>query len=166
MVPSERYKKIKITNEQKIQVRKKHLFENLEKEKLQYIENSICDQYIKFGLHDIEYIIQNVREKEIAEERRLNRLLKALAGTGTEYESSIGWYYDYIKKGGDLKETVKNGSKEWFYLHKTEYPSLLEKYKNEDLAQSKALQKYIDVHGIDRYIEMIRKDEMIIRINI
>lgn len=160
----ERYTKINIKNEKHVRVRKKQLFETLEIEKLQYIENSLCDQYIRFGLHGIDYVVRNIRDHEIAEEKRLTRLLREVAKTGTQYDQNIGWYHDYIKKGGDLKKTVKNGSIEWFYLHKTEYPKLLQKYKNEDLAQSKALNQYIENNGTDQYTEMIRKDDMNIQI--
>jgi len=156
----------KITNQQQIRVRKKQLFETLETEKLQYIENGLCDQYIRFGLHGIENVVRQIKDREMVEEKRLIRLLREIKKTGTNYDQNIDWYSDYIKKGGDLKKTVSNGSKEWFYLHRTEYPNLLKKYKNEDLAQSKALQQYIKTNGTDQYTEMIRKDDMSVKIYI
>lgn len=159
-------KNIRITSAQKIKIRKKNLFERLETEKLKYIENGICDQYIKYDKNKIEDVIENIKNKELIETERLERLLEGIKKTGTYYDENISWYRDYIKRGGNLERTIKNGSIEWFYIHKTEYPRLLLKYRDEDIAQNKALHKYIKKNGCDKYVEKIRKNDMVIRLSI
>ena len=49
-------------------------------------------------------------------------------------------------------------------INKTNYLQLLTKFKDEDIAQTNAFNKYIMEHGQDKYTEIIRKTEMMIKL--
>tara|TARA_B110000908_G_C9993537_1_gene330902 strand:+ start:59 stop:571 length:513 start_codon:yes stop_codon:yes gene_type:complete len=150
--------------QQKIILRKKHLFNELSENKLEYKKNGICDAYIKYGKHNINDVIDIMKNKNLKEEQRLRILLKKLKKENELYDENISYYRDYIKNGGNINYTVSNGIKEWFYINKTNYIELLEQYRNEDIAKSYALNTYLKKEGRDRYTKRIQDTEMTIRI--
>ena len=160
------YNKPIIYNEKqkKIILRKKHLFDELSENKLEYKKNGICDAYIKYGKHNINDVIDIMKNKNLKEEQRLRILLKKLKKENELYDENISYYRDYIKNGGNINYAVSNGIKEWFYINKTNYIELLEQYRNEDIAKSYALNTYLKKEGRDRYTKRIQDTEMTIRI--
>lgn len=154
----------KYTSKNKILLRKKQLFEILNDNKLEYVKNGVCDSYIKFGTPPLNNVIDDIKTKTEGRINRLNRLLKRLRKEGEVYDEKNSWYQRYINTGSDINKAVDEGIKEWFFYHKTEYPDMLKMYKNEDFAQTKAFNAYIEKHGADRYTERIRKSEMVLEI--
>lgn len=149
----------------KVLLRKKELFNELSDNKLEYRKNGICDSFIKFGTPSLNVVIQTVQEKTESETNRLIKLLKCLKRENELYDKNNSYYKKYIRNGGDLEYHVNEGIIEWFYCHKTEYTKLLAKYKNADVAEAEAFNRYIRKNGNDRYTERIRKNEMIVSIN-
>lgn len=143
-----------------LKIRKKKLFTELTNVKLEYKKYGVCDSYIKFGTPSLDEVIKGMQQKTEYETKRLRNLLEGLKHHGALYDDRISYYQKYIKYGGNLKKTIEDGEIEWFYLNKTNYLDLLKIYKNEDKAQSKALNKYIRECGIDQYIEKIREKDM------
>jgi hypothetical protein len=139
---------------QKFKVRKKQLFEKLNTHKLTYIKGGICDSYIKYGYPTLEDVISDVSSREEEEERRLQKLLNALKRKGLQYDPNVSYFKEYIEQGTDIKNALKEGKKEWFYLNKTNYTMILPKYKDEDKAQRIALQEYVNQYGYDNYVKM------------
>jgi hypothetical protein len=154
--------KIRYNKEYKIQVRKKKLFECLNDQKLEYKKNGICDQYIQFGKISLEEVVENIQKREEIEMTRLELLLRKLKKYGAVYDENNTYYRDYIKKGGDLEETVRNGEIEWFYTTKTDYLEFLKIHKNEEIAQTKALNQYIEQNGTDNMTNKIMKRDLTI----
>jgi hypothetical protein len=151
---------VKMNKEYKMKVRKKQLFDRLNDTKNEYKKNGICDQYIKFGKMNVEDVIDKINDQNNEEMQRYNKLSKKLKKRGLKYDDKVQYYRDYIKKGGNIYDAIKDGEIEWFYLRKTDYSDLLKKYRNEELAQNKALQKYIVLNGRDEYVNKILKREM------
>jgi len=155
-VPIIRY----IDRNNKIVLRKKQLFDHLSENKLEYISNGICDQYIKYGKPSLENVVDDIQNKTDRQTKRLLKLLKKLEKENEQYDPNNSYYQQYVKNGGNLDEIINEGIKEWFYVHKTNYPELLEIYKDEDKAQAQAFNNYVKQYGTDRYTERIRKSEM------
>lgn len=149
----------------KVLLRKKELFNELSDNKLEYRKNGICDSFIKFGTPSLNVVIQTVQEKTESETNRLIKLLKCLKRENELYDENNSYYKKYIRNGGDLEYHVNEGIVEWFYCHKTDYKKLLAKYKNVDIAEAEAFNRYVRKNGNDRYTERIRKNEMIVSIN-
>lgn len=158
--------RIRYNNENNILLRKKELFEKLDNEKLNYIKNGICDSYIKFGKPSLDTVINSIHEKNNIKSKRLQKLINLLKEEGEEYDENNSYYKNYIKNGGDIRYAINEGIKEWFFMNKTHYLKFLKKYKNEEIAELKALNKYINDFGTDKYTEYIRKSEMNIKLYI
>lgn len=152
-----------IKNE-KILLRKKHLLNVLTENKLEYKRNGICDVYIKYGKYTVQDIIKNLKRENEKEEKRLMILLKKLKQKGYEYDINVSYYRNYIKNGGNIKTVLSKGIKEWFYINKTDYPKLLEIYRDEDIAKSHSLNRYVKENGKDKYTKLIYDTEMTIRL--
>jgi len=157
--------KIRHLRNSKILLRKKELFDELSDNKLEYKKNGICDSFIKFGTPSLNVVIQTVQEKTDSETNRLIKLIKRLKRENELYDKNNSYYKKYIRNGGDIEYHVNEGIIEWFYCHKTDYIKLLGKYKNANIAEAKAFNRYVQKYGNDRYTERIRKDEMIVSIN-
>lgn len=153
---------IKITGD--MHIRKKQLADKLAEHKL-HVKGSDCDNYIKFGTSSIDDVITSIEKRENEETKRLKNLLVELRKKNLLYDDRVSWYVNYVKRGGDLNKAIKNGEIEWFYLNKTDYIELLKIYKNEDVAQSKALTRYVAKHGKDKYTDKIIETDMTIRLN-
>lgn len=160
----ERKPRIRYDKNQKVLLRKKRLFDELNNERLEYRQNGICDAYIKFGKPSLEEVIDTVQKKSEKEMKRLRALIRKLKKEGEVYDDSISYYKQYIKNGGSLQRAVSEGIKERFYINKTNYLELLDKYRDDDKAQARALNQYIKKNGTDKYTEMIRNTEMTLRI--
>lgn len=160
MIPVVRYKK----KESKVYQRYIKLMKALVDARLEYRKNGICDKYIKFGFPSIEEVINELQKRTNNEERRLKRLIKKLKKKNLQYDRNVNVYQEYIKRGGNIKETINEGETEWFLINKTKYLEFREKYLNEDRAKSAAISQYIRNHGVDEYIESIKKKELTISI--
>ena len=147
----------------KILLRKKELFDHLNNNKLEYIKNGICDSYIKYGTPSLNDVINNIQIRSDVQTKRLTRLINRLKKKGEMYDENVSYYKKYVKYGGDIKHTIDEGIKEWFYINKTNYLELLKIYKEEDKAQSKAFNQYIKQYGPNKYTEKIRS-EMVLRL--
>jgi hypothetical protein len=144
----------------KILLRKKRLFNVLTMSKLEYKKNGICDSYIKYGKPSLNDVVSTVQIKTNNKISRLNKLLKKLKEENELYDENITYYQEYIRNGGDLNYMVEEGIKEWFYKNKTDYPELLAKYKDEDVAMSFAYNNYyVKKYGFDKYIERVNNKE-------
>lgn len=154
---------IKYDRNEKILLRKKKLLEQLDDNKIRYIKNGICDAYIKYGYPSLDDVVVDLQQKTEKQMNRYLRLLNRLKKEGEIYDENNTYYRNYIINGGDIETAVKEGIKEWFYKNKTEYYKFLEIYKDEDIAQIKAFNKYVKHNGFDKYIEKIRKDEMTLK---
>lgn len=148
----------------KILLRKRQLFDHLNDKKLEYKKNGICDSFIKYGTPALNIVINDVQRKTEIQIKRFNKLVERLHQEGEKYDDNIKYYRQYIKNGGDLEYHVEEGIKEWFYKNKTNYLELLKIYKDEDKAQIHAFNMYVRKHGSDKYIERIRKSEMVVRL--
>ena len=153
---------IKYAKNKKVLLRKKELFEHLNDEKLEYVKNGVCDSYIQYGTPCLKDVINNIQTKSEKEINRLQRLIRLLKKEGEDYDENNSYYKKYIKNGGDIKYTIDEGIKEWFYSNKTNYLELLKIYKDEDIAQAKAFNTYIKTNGTDKYTERIRQSEMVL----
>lgn len=156
--------KITIKISDNLHLRKKQLVDKLGERKLS-VKGSDCDKYIKFGTSSIDDVVTSIEKREIEETKRLKNLFIELRKKNLLYDNRVSWYTNYIKRGGDLNKIIKNGEIEWFYLNKTDYIELLKIYKNEDVAQSKALTRYVAKHGNDKYTDKIVETDMTIRLN-
>ena len=148
----------------KILLRKKELFHHLDEKKLQYVQNGICDSYIKYGVPALHDVVSNIELNTELNTKRLLRLIKKLKKEGEIYDENISYYKNYIRNGGDIDYTVNEGIKEWFFINKTNYVELLKVYKDIDRAQAKALNVYINTYGNDKYTERIIGSEMSIKL--
>ena len=147
----------------KIILRKRELFSQLDDKKIEYSNNGICDSYIKYGVPSLNDVMSNMHIKTEVHTKRLLRLIKRLKKEGEVYDENISYYKRYIRNGGDIEYAINEGIKEWFYINKTNYMELLKMYKDEDRAQAKALNNYININGVDKYTERIRKTEMVVK---
>lgn len=145
-----------------ILVRYNKLINLLNKKRLEYRKNGICDQYIKFGTPSIEEVVKSMEKKTNDEDRRLHKLIKCLRKKNLSYDQNVKSYREYITYGGNLKKIIDDGETEWFLINKTQYNDILKKCKNEDNAKSHAINKYISKNGVDKYINRIKKKEMTI----
>lgn len=149
---------------EKILVRKKKLYSSLSEEKLTYVKNGICDSYILYGKPSLNNVLDNIKVKNATKMNRLMKLLNKLNELGEEYDEDNSYFKKYLIIGKNLNYYVTEGIKEWFYLNKTIYPSLIKKYSNSEFAKIKALNDYIKQNGTDKYTEMIRKEDMVVRL--
>ena len=150
--------------EEKILIRKKELYSTLSDEKIQYIKNGICDSYILYGKPTLENVIDTMKVKNSTKMKRMSLLLKKLQEIEEEYDENVSYYKKYISSGGNIDYCISEGIKEWFYLNKTNYLELRKKYKNDEYAKIKALNDYIKKYGTNKYTEMIRNEDMVIRL--
>ncbi len=155
--------RIRMDKDCKIQVRKKKLFEELTSVKLEYIENGICDAYIKFGKPSLEEVISNIQKKSDDELDRYQLLMNKLNKNNLIYDEKVSQYRRYIKMGGSLKKAIEDGQIEWFYLNMTNYIELLRLYKDEEKARAIALNIFLKKNKHNRYTKKIIKNEMTLK---
>lgn len=151
-------------NNDRVLIRKRELFNQLNNNKLEYTGGGICDAFIKFGTPSLNTVIQDVQKKTDVQMDRLTQLIKCLKKEGECYNENVSYYKQFIKNGGDINYYVEEGIKEWFYVNKTNYLEYLKFYKDVDRAQTKAFNEYVRKNGMDRYTERIRKADMVVRL--
>lgn len=144
---------VKNDRNQKIIVRKKQLMDRLDSQKLTYVRGGICDSFIKYGFPSLEKVISDVEEMTKQEEQRLMNLITELKKIELRYDSRVSYYKEYVEQGTHLKTAIREGKKEWFYINMTDYLELVDFYKDEDMALTIALDRYIDTHGYDEYVK-------------
>ena len=143
----------------KLAFRKKILFDKLNRVKLQYIKNGICDSYIKYGKPSLSEVLINFQDKTNNEFNRLQFLIKKLKSRGIKYDERVKIFTTYTKRGGDINKVLDEGETEFLYWNFTDFPSLINKYP-EEIAKNIAMNKYIRENGRDKYINKIIKKEM------
>lgn len=120
--------------------RRKILNSKLKDYKLSY--NSICDQYIKFGIPDIDSTVKLLYEKQNEHNNRLYKLLNELKQCNLEYDNRIPSFTKYIKYGGNIKEVIQKSQLERVLINETNYIDLL-KGSDSDTAKEISSIKYI-----------------------
>lgn len=126
--------------------RKKDLLSKIKLFKLQYIQNSICDGYIKYGFPNLDDVLEYLIKKQSEENNRLYELIHKLEQKNIEYDKDVPAFKKYIKCGGNIKEAIKNGELELLLVKNTNYLKLLEKY-DDITAKDLSLAKYINKGG-------------------
>jgi len=156
---------IKYNNKENVILsRKKELINHLSDNKLEYVENGICDSFVKFGKPPLKTVIETVQKNTNLQTMRLIKLMKQLKKENELYDDNISYYNDYIKNGGDIGYYVTEGIKEWFFKNKTNYLLYLKKYKDVDRAQTDAFNDYIKNNGPDQYTDRIKKTDILANI--
>lgn len=125
---------ISVISNSKLKLRRKKLISKLSDRKLKYIENGICDMYIKYGKPSIDVVINDIENNDRKKNNRLLELMSKLNEIDFEYDSNNTYFRDYVSRGGDIDFTIEEGIMEWFYKNFTDYEDLLKKYKDEDRA--------------------------------
>jgi len=130
--------KTKIYKTDKIILRKKKLLDNLSENKLEYIKNGVCDSYIKFGVPELEIVVENINTSTNMKIDRLVELIEKLKEYGKKYNENISYYQKYIRNGGDINYMIREGIKEEYYLNDETYNFYLNAYKDENIAEKYA----------------------------
>jgi len=145
-------KRIVITKKDPSQKRRQMLMDELSMRKLDYVRGGVCDSFIKYGRPSLDEVIEMCIRSTMQEEKRLTILISNLKQNDLIYDDRVSYYKEYIEQGTDLRTAITEGKKEWFYINMTEYPAFLAKYKDEERAMARALDKYIKQHGYDSAI--------------
>jgi hypothetical protein len=144
-----------ITLKLKKHERKKKLAEKLKEMKLEYINGTICDGYIKYGLPNLETVVQTLLDHQNVKNDRLYKLLNKLRKKKLEYNDDVPAYKKYITKGGDLAKTIKDAELEKILMTETDYLSILNAADSET-AKEISLSKYIAKGGknttVNKYV--------------
>jgi len=130
--------KTKIYKTDKIILRKKKLLDNLSENKLEYIKNGVCDSYIKFGVPELEIVVENINTSTNMKINRLVELIEKLKEQGKKYNENVSYYQKYIRNGGDINYMIREGLKEEYYLNDEIYNFYLNAYKDENIAEKYA----------------------------
>ena len=131
----------------KIRIRKKQLFDQLDTLQLTYVKGGICDSFIKYGYPSLDKVINDVQQSTTLEDRRLEKLVKNLEKRGLKYDSRVTYYREYVEQGTDICTAIREGKREWFLINKTAYLRLLTIFKDEERAEEKAIQRYLKKYG-------------------
>ena len=115
---------------EKIKKRQDELKNKIVELKLTY-SRTICDKYIKYGKPPIETIIKSLSKEQRWSNENLCELLDELKTRNIEYSEDVPSYKKYIKKGGNINETLEKGEIEKVLMQKTKYLSIMENMDSE-----------------------------------
>lgn len=133
--------------------RKEILLKKISDMKLRFDSGSMCNSYIKFGVPDIDTVIESLFTKQNLENDRLFNLINSLRERNLEYNENIPSYKKYIKNGGNLEKIISDGEIEKVLVNESNYLSLYDDLSNDsDTAKDIALSNYIDVNGSNKLI--------------
>lgn len=101
--------------------RKIKLLNKLKDMKLNYVSGGICGEYINYGKHDINFVINELLKKQTSKYDRLYLLLNELRNKNLEYDDRIPSYQKYLKYGGELEKIINNGQIEKILIDETDF---------------------------------------------
>lgn len=116
----------------------------------QYFKYNICESYVNHGDPDLETVIKKIYEKQSQEDDRLCELLEKLESLNLQYDHTIPAYKKFIKKGGDVINTIESGELEKDLITTTNYLLLCDE-TDSDTA------KEIAIGQIDKKTKTIEK---------
>lgn len=131
--------------------RKNILLERLKEEKLEYINNSICDIYVNYGMLEIDYVIESIKKIDESKSRNYIILNNELNKKNIKLNKSVPSFNNFIKYGKNLNECIRIGIVESIVINETNYLSNLKKYSRDDSLDMAAIE-YLDNFGPNEYL--------------
>ena len=144
-------KKRNILKDNKKFLRKELLLERLKEEKLEYINNSVCDIYVNYGMIEIDYVIDSIKKIDESKSRNYIILHNELNKKNIKLNNNVPSFKKFIKYGKDLNECIRIGIVESIVINKTNYLSNLKKYSRDDSLDMAAIE-YLDNFGANEYL--------------
>lgn len=134
------------------------LMDKLQEEKLDYVSHSICDTFIRYGMPELNEVIDTLKKNTMTKSENLIKLSNELSKNNIQYDESIPRYANYVNSGKNLADTIYYGNIERIVIDKTNYLKYLKTESAED-ALDMACIEYIEREGhhpdITKYLEDI-----------
>lgn len=106
------------------------------------LKSSLCSSYIKFGIPNIQTIIEELTNIQNSKNKKKIILINKLREIGEKYDENIPIYNDFINNNTDINNVIKYCKLDKFLYYNTDYNKFLKKTtvnKARDLASNQYL---------------------------
>jgi hypothetical protein len=134
----------------------------LRKQKIEYVNCTICNAYIRFGNPTIEKVVEHLKQLQYEKNTRMLTLLTELAKAGMLYDKNIPVYDKYVKNTCDISDVIKCAKLEQILIKCTKYLELIKKY-GEDEAKVIASRQYLNMGGKNKNVNNFIKSKITLR---